>query len=505
VWVDLSDGPHALRVELAQGGCRGPCSLRWQRQGSQDYEVVPAAALFRTREAAAAARVPTREVAFALRAGELKDHKEVIHAALDAVGNVYLLGQYRGKLSLALGRPELTCAGKGFFVAKVSPRGEPLWLRPLSGTACALAVSPGGEAHITGWSGEPLGVGAEKQLPGARGQWVFVWKLSSDGRPVWAHGRALGDGGKAGALGLAVDSRGAVCLTGHFSGVADFDPNPGIFALRAKNKQDLFVWKLDRDGRFLWAHRLGADGHASQGYAVAVDAADNIVVAGRFPAGADSSWGEAIAPGARGLSNGLVLKLSPAGKLLWHRAVGGRDGDAPAVKVAVDAGGYVYLLGHFRGEATFLGVEGAPAFSAQPRGLYLARLSPDGRPLWVRASSSPDPGLAEYLGLATAPDGSLHLALRTSSDPSGELTGPRHFGGDGGLLLQLCAGDGRFVRSQQLGVDVYPTALAIDARGALHAAGFFGGTLECDPEPGKARLTARGGKELFLMKLNPPR
>ena len=131
----------------------GPCSLRWQRKGSQDY-----------------------------------------HAALDAAGNVYLLGQYQGKLSLAPGRPELSCAGKGAFVAKVSPRGEPLWLRSLSGRACALAVSPGGEVHLAGWFGGSLAVGAEKLLTCPGGQSAFVCKLSRDGRPAWAH--ALGEGGK---------------------------------------------------------------------------------------------------------------------------------------------------------------------------------------------------------------------------------------------------------------------------------------------------------------------
>ena len=54
---------------------------------------------------------------------------------------------------------------------------------------------------------------------------AFVWKLNASGALVWAR-QAGGGIGTNTASGVAVDSSGAVYVTGGFQGTADFDPGP---------------------------------------------------------------------------------------------------------------------------------------------------------------------------------------------------------------------------------------------------------------------------------------
>src|SRR5689334_8173550 len=77
----------------------------------------------------------------------------------------------------------------------------------------------------------------------------------------WA-GNFKVDGGNEDSFGYAVDTdaAGNVYSTGSFNGVVDMDPGAGVFSLSSITyyEQDIYVAKLDVDGNFVWAVRLGA-------------------------------------------------------------------------------------------------------------------------------------------------------------------------------------------------------------------------------------------------------
>ena len=56
---------------------------------------------------------------------------------------------------------------------------------------------------------------------------------------------------------VATDASGNVFLTGVFAGTADFDPGAGTFNMTSAGDNDIYICKLDANGNFVWAKRLG--------------------------------------------------------------------------------------------------------------------------------------------------------------------------------------------------------------------------------------------------------
>ena len=93
---------------------------------------------------------------------------------------------------------------------------------------------------------------------------------------------------------MVVDATGNMYTGGHFFGVCDFDPGPGIALLTStlasecvsncvegNYRRDGFMVKLDAAGSLVWAKRFGNNGTDSI-TDIALTPAGNIVVAGRY-------------------------------------------------------------------------------------------------------------------------------------------------------------------------------------------------------------------------------
>ncbi len=92
----------------------------------------------------------------------------------------------------------------------------------------------------------------------AKGRDAFVSKLDAAGNFVWAKqfgGRLSQTTGNS----IAVDGSGNVYTTGFFYGTADFNPDPAAtHMLTALGGYDIFISKLNANGNFVWAIRLGS-------------------------------------------------------------------------------------------------------------------------------------------------------------------------------------------------------------------------------------------------------
>jgi hypothetical protein len=112
---------------------------------------------------------------------------------------------------------------------------------------------------------------------------------------------------------------------------------------------DVFVTKLDPQGRVIWSTYLGGPNY-DRAYAVEIDAAHNVYVAGRagpgFPTTAgvvQGAFAGDSSPGAYGRQDGFVAKLSADGsRLLWSTYFG-ESGGAFIRDMDVDPLGRVHL------------------------------------------------------------------------------------------------------------------------------------------------------------------
>jgi len=248
-------------------------------------------------------------------------------------------------------------------------------------------------------------------------------------------------GGEARALvtSIARDPSGAIYLTGSFAGTADFGPGLRSAALTSAGNLDAFVVKLDQAGSLAWARRLGGP-LTDQGAAVVADAS-GVYVAGTFEGTADLDPGSGTVDGvSQGGTDVFLMRLDGDGNLVWARTFGGPVNDG-ATALAV-AGGALYLVGDFRGTVDL------------------------------------DPGTG--VASATSANGATDIFV-SKFDLSGTLVWARTVRGSQNDFSQGIASDG---------VGVYIT-------------GIFSGTVDFDPGPGMALLTAtQDSPEVFILRLD---
>ncbi len=202
------------------------------------------------------------------------------------------------------------------FVSKLSSSGAYLWARRLGGSGSdsgnSIAVDALGNVYTAGaFKGtadfDP-GAGVNN-LASAGGDDVFVSKLDSSGNHVWA--RRIGGSENDSPTDIALDSAGNAHITGRFLGTADFDPGVGISSLTSAGGSDVFIMNLDASGNHVWARGFGGNG-ADVADGIALDFAGNSHVAGSFfeTVDFDPGFGTAHRTSA-GSAGAFTLKLSP--------------------------------------------------------------------------------------------------------------------------------------------------------------------------------------------------
>ncbi|MBI4702640.1 MAG: hypothetical protein HY744_16080, partial [Deltaproteobacteria bacterium] len=102
---------------------------------------------------------------------------------------------------------------------------------------------------------------------------------------------------------VAVDGAGNVFLASGFDGTVDFGGGPLVSA----GNWDVFVAKLDQDGKHLWSKHFG-DAESQWAYGVAVDTAGSVLVTGEFYGTVDFGGGPLASAGNDDI---FVAKLEP--------------------------------------------------------------------------------------------------------------------------------------------------------------------------------------------------
>jgi hypothetical protein len=188
--------------------------------------------------------------------------------------------------------------------------------------------------------------------------------------------------------------------------------------------------RLDRlEDRTLPAFPIGLGTPAEEiAYDVAVDAAGNVLIAGRFESAAlDFDPGPDVARlSIVGQSDLFLAKYDPAGNFLWARRIGGAGYDGAYPSVAVDPTGNAYFAGHFQGAGGISGVDrvarteyvvrdGLASLTAQD-GL-VAKFGPSGGLVWVQQLQGGE-GMQTY-ALAVEATGAAYVTGSNNALPGG--------------------------------------------------------------------------------------
>ncbi|HEV3166019.1 MAG TPA: FG-GAP-like repeat-containing protein [Isosphaeraceae bacterium] len=330
--------------------------------------------------------------------------------ATDAAGNEYIAGSFSGTVDMDPGHthpgnPDILTAVSqdDAFVAKYSPTGAFLWARSAGGApgldhrAIGLAVDGAGNVYATGFFTVSATFGPGLTLTDPNGATVFVWKLDTNGTPLWATAAAGSSNIINQGVGIVVDGTGKIDVTGSFRKTITFATISGNVPLTAGGTNDPFIAQINSAGSWVWAKSLttaatSVSAGFGQGISVASDTAGNVYVAGLFsgqinlaPGGSNihtSLGGSTALP----VTDGFVIKLANNGSAVWGNSYGSTDQDE-ADGITSDGAGNLYVTGRFSLTVNFDPTHPSNASNTitPPAGfgIYALKLNTNGGFVWV--------------------------------------------------------------------------------------------------------------------------
>lgn len=461
----------------------------------------------------------------------LKDNGN--NVVVDSDGNVYVTGFFEGTIDFDPGPGEASLTARetsSIFVVKLDPQGNLIWARAMGGTGDfpgqarghAIALDSQGNVYTTGYfTGEvDLDPGEGTALLSTFGELaLFVSKLDANGNHVWAKG--IDGNEKIQGMGIGVDSEGNVYTSGFFEGTIDFDPGDGQADLTSAGQEDIFISKLDKDGNYVWAKRIGAN-LPQQGARLQVDGANNVYLTGSFAGAVDFDPGEGTATLATPnpptdddsedvfATDSFILKLDSGGNYVWAKHMGG-TGYEYGTDLQVDAEGNVYATGYFQETADF--DPGPGEFNLVSVGsddAYITKLDSNGDFVWAKRFGND----LNDRGFGIALDSAGHIyttglfQLTVDFDPGSgvfELTGGT-LGWN--IFISKLDRDGNFVWATAMinrglfgSVFAAGHDIALDGNGNVYTTGFFGGETDFDPGPANTATYIDNSENIFISKL----
>lgn len=258
---------------------------------------------------------------------------------------------------------------------------------------------------------------------------------------------------------------------------------------------DVFVAKFDPLGELVYSTYLGG-ATDNLSYDLALDPRGNIIITGST--GCDFPTVSPLQE-CKGRTDAFVLKLSPDGARIIFSTFLGGNGEERGQSVAVDAGGDIYVAG-WTNSIDFPVTPGV--IGAAPADGFVARIDAAGTRLVYSTYFD-----AEVTDLAVTPDGRAFLTGATSSDAFPTTPGvfqPTSGGGGDAFLAALDAAGSRRLFSTYIGGagGDRGSALALDSDGDPFVTG---STASADfPTTGRAwQRVLRGREDVFVSRFDP--
>ena len=429
--------------------------------------------------------------------GKASSPKHVV----DAEGNAYVAGLFSGSATFKTTLQPQGGSATNAFVGKLARGADWLWATnvPISASGAlsinALAIDGARNVCVAGSFTGTATFGTNVLSSAGTGSDLFVAKLNSAGTS-WLWARATGDANQPdSANALGVSASGAVFVAGHFRGTAAFGSNS---LSSANGSQDIFVAKLDTDGRWLWARAAGGAGTNDTALALALNGTDDVYLGGSFQ-GTGASFGSTNLNASGGVNDTdlFVARLNSAGTWLLARRGGGNGADT-ATALTIDAAGQVYLLGQFGGTADYNDTVENLNTGGDTR-LFVTKLNSSGNMLWYAQAGA---GLADSIAV----DGTGHVYI------SGEFTVATEFGDPPALqlvssgnsdvfLAQLDADSGSWTWSKKIGASGSETrgSIGVDGEGGVVVSGSYQSTIQI----GYVLLSSPNERDIFIARLSP--
>lgn len=337
---------------------------------------------------------------------------------------------------------------------------------------------------------------------------AFLMSASITMAQNWLWNEAPGGTAYPQIIAMCTDANGNTYATGAFSGTVTFGSLPPITATGSGN---IFVVKFDNTGKPLWVSQTTGASY-DQGYAIAVDASDNVYITGYFESSTITF--DTISLNCAGTMDIFVAKYNSGGKVLWAN----RYGDASSSyemgnAIVADPMGNVYVTGYFHGNFIVPPLPPPSATGASSEfDMFLMKLNTNGQGIWAkrtgRASGNTGNEYTEGTSIALNNMGILCVGAEFVGDTcfyeNDTLRNNTVPGGASDALLAEYDTSGKFInKAAHISSYSYDqvTGLSADKSGNFYATGNYGGIMYF-PNFTITSAGTDGTYNIWLLKMN---
>lgn len=301
------------------------------------------------------------------------------------------------------------------------------------------------------------------------------------------------------AKAIVLDKNGNIYIAGTFEETPTF----GTTNLTSKGQKDIFVAKLDPEGKIIWVMTAGGSGDDLVN-ALAIDSQGDLYITGSFQGSA--TFGKTTLTSKNGSEDLFVAKVSDSGttpsqgNILWAVSFGDIEQDM-GMGLTLDQQNNLYVTGKFTGAVTF----GTKTLTTKGQGsdIFVAKLD----------ISTGTPTLAISLGgetedegrsIACDTKGELYVAGTFSGNASfGDLKVSTNGKSDGFVTKLDTSGKVLWVSPLGGSLDDVVGSLAVDGSGNAYITGTFQTEPLAEATFGTIKLTSKGSEDGFVAKLDP--
>ncbi len=328
---------------------------------------------------------------------------QVYNMTIDSIGNVYTVGNFTDSVDFDPGPSNYflfapNCVGStcsSIYLSKLDTEGNFKWAKVIGGVGVHLGrdieVDSKGNVFVCGDVENQIDLNTDSGFfltPSNSSRTAFINKFDSSGNYIFS--KLFVSQYYSISKELDIDKEGNLYFIGETNGIADINPNLGVYNVGIIGASTYFIVKLDSIGNFLWGKQdiighLAVDnlqnfytfngGISSSflnkydsnanliwvknigGYpdyqhlhdAITIDKANNIYITGLFRHSVDADPGPSIVNlitigGGGYLSDCFISRLDPNGNLKWTGSFGSYSEDWGS-GIVVDNSGNIISIG----------------------------------------------------------------------------------------------------------------------------------------------------------------
>lgn len=305
----------------------------------------------------------------------------------DIYGNIYAGGECAVPFSIDGDTLKPNGHTSNQFIIKYDRTGMKQWFKRMSSNnfsrITSIEVDAQENVYITGSFRDTLRFDQfVVSTSNASSQPGFVAKINKQGVVQWLI--RIGNGATSNAASSKLASDGNLIVAGNFFGISN---TFGSFSLTTlSNTTHLYVTSVSPQGVINWV--TYSKGNFNQLFDVALDKNDNIFICGTHTSNITLNGQNYIIDSLRGSHDGYLIKLNPAGSLIWAKGMGSASTDM-AKKLATDKDGNCFVYGYWgQGGSQFQIVFDSTHVLSKTPGksfsFFLAKYDADGKVAWAQ-------------------------------------------------------------------------------------------------------------------------